>query len=375
MWIVDAHWPTHTSVEQRVGSTHCVTPVAAESTRPSSASGLSVARHSVVCQLCRIYSQPKEPLESPEPPCRYRGGYEARCGSPSAALLDVLPNELILPEESQHVVHRVVCDRLLPEIEGVVGWQQELQNRRPERSTVEAGDKGLVEEDSGGEDARRSQPCVQIGRHPLLEHRVGEHAHLEQAEHQIVATSREARDEEGLPVGKGTPRKVLAWEAQRRDEEAAASQVAGQREHARQGPLTAAAKEGSVWVGAGIHRVHGIAQDCRARLDGCCHHQRIRESMHEKPPGLLAVARLGRALVDKRADQEVVERGQQGHGGYRQHAHMLAEMCKMRTACASPQHREQAAAEWCAAVAGAPALRARCVDRDVCGRSQLSGIA
>ena len=59
--------------------------------------------------------------------------HDLRARGAGRALLDAALDELVLPEQVEHVVHGVVCRRLLAKVERVVRRQEELEQRRPQR--------------------------------------------------------------------------------------------------------------------------------------------------------------------------------------------------------------------------------------------------
>eukprot|EP00966_Prymnesium_polylepis_P264981 6122057-Prymnesium_polylepis.1 len=192
------------------------------------------------------------------------------------ALLDAALDQLVLPEQVEHVVHGVVGRRLLAKIcmrrdararqrgaqdhqrkgRRACGYRQpllcaramsEAQQKRKDWSGLVAakgdgvgsskegasrrqlqrgsphGDlvapqlERLVEQDGAGEDAGGAAPRVQVGVDALLRHAV-EQLDLLQAEHEVIDPAGQAADEEGLEVTQRPPREELPREADRRDE-------------------------------------------------------------------------------------------------------------------------------------------------------------
>ena len=71
-----------------------------------------------------------------------------------------------LAEERGHVVHGVVCDRLLAVVQSIVWPQHHVHRGCPEWEGVPLVEHGLVHDKAVDDDAGCAHPHVQVGRHP-----------------------------------------------------------------------------------------------------------------------------------------------------------------------------------------------------------------
>mmetsp|Transcript_668 Transcript_668/g.1740 ORF Transcript_668/g.1740 Transcript_668/m.1740 type:complete len:309 (+) Transcript_668:473-1399(+) len=242
------------------------------------------------------------------------------------ALLDAALDQLVLPEQVEHVVHGVVGRRLLAKIQSIVWWERQLQRGSPHGDLVAPQLERLVEQDGAGEDAGGAAPRVQVGVDALLRHAV-EQLDLLQAEHEVIDPAGQAADEEGLEVTQRPPREELPREADRRDEyevmkvvrpgeaEAADHVVHVHRVDDRERPDGRVAKGRRVVEDARVEGVSRIVQNGADGVERRRADTQVGERVQEEPAREGYVRFLaGRpdALQHPRLEQEVIEHAKDG---------------------------------------------------------------